>query len=62
MAAKKVTKNRRQKEKKFFSFFADMDPELKSILIKCVGGVVLMVTAFTLVSMLSYLFTSSHET
>ena len=61
MAAKKVTKNRRQKEKKFFSFFADMDPELKSILIKCVGGVVLLVTAFTLVSMLSYLFTWTSD-
>lgn len=61
MAAKKVTKNTRQKEKKFFSFFADMDPELKSILIKCIGGVVLLITVLTLISMLSYLFTWTSD-
>ena len=57
MAVQKKTKAGRQKEKKFFSFFSDMDPELKSILVKCIGVVAMLVTLFTLVSMLSYLFT-----
>ena len=61
MAAKKTIGKTRQKEKKFFSFFADMDPELKSILIKCVGGAVLLITAFTLISMVSYLFTWTSD-
>ena len=56
MAVKK-TKTGRQKEKRFFSFFSDMDPELKSILIKCTGGLVALLTLFTLVAMVSYLFT-----
>lgn len=56
MAAKKVKKTG-QKEKRFFSFFSDMDPELKSILLKCVGGVVFLFTVFTFVAMFSYLFT-----
>lgn len=57
MAVRKNTKNVSQKEKKFFSFFADMDPELKSILIKCLGGLALLVTVFTFISMFSYMFT-----
>lgn len=61
MAAKKTIGKTRQKEKKIFSFFADMDPELKSILIKCIGGVVLLITALTLISMLSYLFTWTSD-
>ncbi len=61
MAAKKTIGKTRQKEKKFFSFFADMDPELKSILIKCVGGAVLLITAFTLIAMVSYLFTWTSD-
>lgn len=56
MAVKK-TKTVKQKEKRLFSFFSDMDPELKSILIKCTGGLVLLITLFTAVSMISYLFT-----
>ena len=56
MAVKK-SKTSKQKEKRLFSFFSDMDPELKSILIKCTGGLVALVTLFTLVSMTSYLFT-----
>lgn len=56
MAVKK-SKATKQKEKRLFSFFSDMDPELKSILIKCTGGLVALFTLFTLVSMMSYLFT-----
>lgn len=61
MAAKKTIGKTRQKEKKIFSFFADMDPELKSILIKCIGGAVLLITVLTLISMLSYLFTWTSD-
>lgn len=61
MAVKKTIGKTRQKEKKIFSFFADMDPELKSILIKCIGGVVLLITVLTLISMLSYLFTWTSD-
>ena len=57
MAVQKKAKTGRQKEKRFFSFFSDMDPELKSILIKCVGVLTMLLTLFTFVSMLSYLFT-----
>ena len=58
MAVRKAkTKTVKQKEKRLFSFFSDMDPELKSILIKCTGGLVLLITLFTFVSMVSYLFT-----
>mgnify|MGYP003311346373 CR=1 FL=1 len=38
-----------------------MDPELKSILIKCSGGLVMIAAMFTFVSMLSYLFTWSVD-
>ena len=42
-------------------FFRNMDPELKSILIKCAGGLIMIVAFFTFVSMLSYLFTWSVD-
>lgn len=42
-------------------FFMNMDPELKSILIKCAGGLVMIAAFFTFVSMLSYLFTWSVD-
>ena len=56
MAGKKI-KTAKQKEKRFFSFFADMDPELKSILLKCAGVLVFLLTVFTFVAMTSYMFT-----
>lgn len=59
MAQKKKTKT--LKKRKLFIFFKDMDPELKSILIKCSGGLVMLVALFTFVSMLSYLFTWSVD-
>ena len=59
MAQKKKTKT--LKKRKLFTFFKDMDPELKSILIKCSGGLVMLVALFTFVSMLSYLFTWSVD-
>ncbi len=51
-----MAKNKK-KRKKIFTFFRDMDPELKSILIKCAGGLVMLAALFTFVSMFSYLFT-----
>ena len=59
MAQKKKTKT--LKKRTFFTFFKEMDPELKSILIKCAGGLVMLVALFTFVSMLSYLFTWSVD-
>ena len=61
MAQNKKTKKKIAKKGKFFAFFKNMDPELKSILIKCAGGLVLMIAVFTFVSMLSYLFTWSVD-
>ena len=57
----KKTKKKNAKKVKFFAFFRNMDPELKSILIKCSGGLVMLIALFTLVSMLSYLFTWSAD-
>ena len=57
MSQNKKIKKKNGKKVKIFTFFKNMDPELKSILIKCAGGLVLMVAVFTFVSMLSYLFT-----
>ena len=57
----KKTKKKNAKKVKFFAFFKNMDPELKSILIKCSGGLVMLIALFTLVSMLSYLFTWSAD-
>lgn len=61
MAQKKKTKTKTLKKRTFFTFFKEMDPELKSILIKCAGGLVMLVALFTFVSMLSYLFTWSVD-
>ena len=61
MAQIKKAKKKNAKKFKFFAFFKNMDPELKSILIKCSGGLVMLVALFTLVSMLSYLFTWSAD-
>ena len=61
MAQNKKTKKKIAKKGNFFAFFKNMDPELKSILIKCAGGLVLMIAVFTFVSMLSYLFTWSVD-
>ena len=59
--AEKNTK--KTKKKSFFKkgFFKNMDPELKSILIKCSGGLVMIVAVFTFLSMFSYLFTWSVD-
>ena len=63
--AEKNTKKAKKKSfwKDFFKkgFFKNMDPELKSILIKCSGGLVMIVAMFTFVSMFSYLFTWSVD-
>ncbi len=57
-AKKKSTKKDKRKEKRFrFSFFSDMNPETKSILLKTAGILVGLVTVFTLVATVSYLFT-----
>lgn len=61
MAQNKKTKKKNAKKLNFFAFFRNMDPELKSILIKCSGGLVMLIALFTLVSMLSYLFTWSVD-
>lgn len=60
---KKIKKNKSNGKswKRMFTFFRDMDPELKSILVKCSGGLVLLIALFTFVSMLSYLFTWSVD-
>ncbi|MBR4300136.1 MAG: DNA translocase FtsK 4TM domain-containing protein [Bacteroidales bacterium] len=59
MAAKRKTnKNDKRKEKlDRFSFFSDMDPDKRSVLLKGLGLVVAVFTVFTAVSILSYLFT-----
>ena len=61
MSQNKKIKKKNAKKVKIFTFFKNMDPELKSILIKCAGGLVLMIAVFTFVSMLSYLFTWSVD-
>lgn len=58
MAARKKTVARRKEEKpKRFSFFSDMDEEKKSNLFKYTGLAVLVISLFTLLSIISYLFT-----
>ena len=56
-------KKKKNKKKSFVAkgFFKNLDPELKSILIKCSGGLVMIIAMFTFVSMLSYLFTWSVD-
>lgn len=61
MPQNKKPKKKNVKKRNFFAFFKNMDPELKSILIKCSGGLVMMIALFTFVSMLSYLFTWSVD-
>ena len=61
MSQNKKIKKKNAKKSNFFAFFKNMDPELKSILIKCSGGLVMMIAVFTFVSMLSYLFTWSID-
>ena len=65
MAEKNTRKGGRTLNKKGWfkkkGFFMNMDPELKSILIKCAGGLVMIAAFFTFVSMLSYLFTWSVD-
>ena len=39
----KKNKSNAKSWKSMFTFFRDMDPELKSILVKCAGGLVLLV-------------------
>lgn len=59
MAAKRKTnKNDKRKEKlDSFSFFSDMDPDTRSVLLKGLGLIMAVFTVFTAVSILSYLFT-----
>ncbi len=59
MAARKNTKtNDRKKEKRArFSFFSGMNPDTKSIILKCSGLAVGLFAIFTLVATVSYLFT-----
>lgn len=57
-AKKKSNKNDKKKEKRNgFSFFSDMDPDTRSVLLKGLGLVVGVFTVFTAVSIFSYLFT-----
>ncbi len=57
-ARKKTDKGNKKKEKRQgFSFFSDMDPDTKSILLKGLGILVAVFAVFTAVSALSYLFT-----
>lgn len=59
MAARKKTKSKDTRKEKLirFSFLSDMNPETKSVILKGLGLVVAVVTVFTFVSSLSYLFT-----
>ena len=59
--AEKNTKKTKKKSLFKKGFFKNMDPELKSILIKCSGGLVMIIAVFTFLSMLSYLFTWSID-
>ena len=61
MAEKKSLKKGKKKTFWKKGFFKNMDPELKSILIKCSGGLVMLIALFTFVSMFSYLFTWSVD-
>ena len=56
MARKQITNKKKEKRPRF-SFFSDMDHEKKSNLLKYAGVAVSVFTLFTLVSILSYLFT-----
>lgn len=53
----KKTNDKRKEKRNRFSFFSDITPETRSILLKGSGLVVAVFTVFTLVSTVSYLFT-----
>ena len=58
MAARKKSKAGAKKEKRVrFSFFSDMNPDTKSIVLKGLGLAVAVFTVFTFIASLSYLFT-----
>ena len=49
--------DKRKEKRKRFSFFSDMNPDTKSIVLKGLGIIVAVFTVFTLVATVSYLFT-----
>ncbi len=55
MARKKVDTKKEKRVR--FSFFSDMNPDTRSIILKVLGVTVAIFTVFTFVSSLSYLFT-----
>ncbi|MBR5013802.1 MAG: DNA translocase FtsK 4TM domain-containing protein [Bacteroidales bacterium] len=58
MAARKKSKAGAKKEKRVrFSFFSDMNPDTKSVVLKGLGLAVAVFTVFTFIASLSYLFT-----
>ena len=57
MPVKKSRNNKRNEKQKRFSFFSDMDMDKKSNVLKYTGVIMMIVTAFTLVATMSYLFT-----
>ena len=57
MSVKKTRKTKGNEKQKRFSFFSDMDPDKRSNMLKYAGVIVMVFTALTLVSTLSYLFT-----
>ena len=56
MAARTKTTKKNEKRRRF-SFFSSLTPEKKSALLKYTGLTVFVLTMFTLVSTVSYLFT-----
>ncbi len=57
MAAKKKTKDIQKEKRARFSFFSDMNPDTKSNVFKLLGILVGILTIFTLLATVSYLFT-----
>lgn len=57
MAARKKTKDTRKEKRVRFSFFSDMNPDTKSVILKGLGLLVGVFAVFTFVASLSYLFT-----
>ncbi len=59
MAARKKTKtsNNGKEKRARFSFLSDMNPDMKSIILKGLGLVVAVFTVFTFIASFSYLFT-----
>ncbi len=57
MAAKKKPNNKGKEKRARFSFFSDMNPDTKSILLKGAGLAVGLFTVFTFIAAFSYLFT-----